>query len=52
MATYPVINTNTVDQIDVVLTVHSWEQCKTDNPDWTRDGSDPSTCPSSGDVGD
>ena len=52
MATYPVINTKTGEQKEVVISVHDWEQWKTDNPDWTRDWSDPSTCPSSGDIGD
>jgi len=52
MATYPVVNTKTGEQKDVVLSVHEWDQWKIDNPDWTRDWSDPSTCPSSGEVGD
>jgi hypothetical protein len=52
MATYPVINTKTGEQKDVVLSVHEWDQWKEDNPDWTRDWSDPSTCPSSGEVGE
>ena len=52
MATYPVINTKTGEQKNVVLSVHDWDQWKDDNPDWTRDWSDPSTCPASGEVGD
>jgi hypothetical protein len=52
MATYPVINTKTGEQKDVVLSVHEWDQWKEDNPDWTRDWSDPSTCPASGEVGE
>ena len=52
MATYPVINTKTGEQKDVVLSVHEWDQWKADNPDWTRDWSDPSTCPNSGETGD
>jgi len=52
MATYPVINTKTGEQKDVVLSVHEWDQWKEDNPEWTRDWSDPSTCPSSGEVGE
>jgi hypothetical protein len=52
MATYPVINTKTGEQKDVVLSVHEWDQWKEDNPEWTRDWSDPSTCPASGEVGD
>jgi len=52
MATYPVINTKTGEQKDVVLSVHDWDQWKKDNPDWTRDWSDPDTCPASGEVGE
>ena len=52
MATYPVVNTKTGEQKDVVLSVHEWDQWKEENPDWTRDWSDPSTCPASGEVGD
>lgn len=47
MATYPVINTKTGEQKEVVVSVHDWDQWKKDNPDWERDWSDPSTCPSS-----
>ena len=52
MATYPVINKTTGEQKDVVLSVHDWDQWKIDNPEWERDWSDPSTCPSAGEVGD
>ena len=52
MATYPVINRETGEQKNVVLSVHDWDQWKTDNPDWDRDWSDPSTCPASGEVGE
>ena len=52
MATYPVVNTKTGEQKDVVLSVHEWDQWKNDNPEWTRDWSDPSTCPQSGEVGE
>ncbi|AHB80629.1 transcriptional regulator [Synechococcus phage ACG-2014h] len=52
MATYPVINKETGEQKDVVCSVHEWDQWKTDNPDWDRDWSDPSTCPGSGETGD
>lgn len=52
MATYPVINKETGEQKNVVLSVHDWDQWKEDNPDWTRDWSDPSTCPSSAEVGE
>ena len=52
MATYPVINKTTGEQKDVRISVHDWDQWKTDNPDWDRDWSDPSTCPASGEVGE
>jgi len=52
MATYPVINKVTGEQKDVRISVHDWDQWKTDNPDWDRDWSDPSTCPASGEVGE
>jgi len=52
MATYPVINTKTGEQKDVVCSVHDWDQWKEENPDWTRDWSDPSTCPQSAEMGD
>ena len=52
MATYPVINTKTGEQKEVVLSVHEWDQWKKDNSDWTRDWSDPSTCPSAGELGE
>jgi hypothetical protein len=43
MATYPVINKETGEQKDVILSVHAWTQWLEDNPDWQRDWSDPST---------
>ena len=52
MATYPVIHTKTSEQKEVVLSVLEWDQWKKDNPDWTRDWSDPSTCPTSGELGE
>lgn len=52
MPTYPVINKTTGEQKDVRISVHDWDQWKTDNPDWDRDWSDPSTCPASGEVGE
>jgi len=52
LATYPVVNTKTGEQKEVVLSVHEWDQWKIDNPDWTRDWSDPSTAPYSGEIGE
>ena len=52
MATYPVINKDTGEQKEVKMSVHDWDQWKDDNPDWTRDFSDPSTMPGIGEVGD
>ena len=52
MATYPVINTKTGEQKEVVMSIMEWDQWKEDNPDWTRDYSDPSTMPGVGEVGE
>ncbi len=52
MATYPVKNTLTGEQKEVVMSVNEWDQWKRDNPDWTRDWSDPSTCPAAAEVGE
>ena len=52
MATYPVVNTKTGEQKEVVMSVHEWDQWKSDNPNWERDFSDPTTCPGVGEVGD
>jgi len=52
MATYPVINKQTGEQKEVKLSVHEWDEWKTDNPEWERDWSDPTTCPASGEVGE
>ena len=52
MATYPVVNTETGEQKEVKMSIHDWDQWKIDNPEWTRDFSDPSTCPGVGEVGE
>ena len=52
MATYPVINKETGEQKEVVMSVNDWDQWREDNPDWTRDYSDPSTMPGVGEVGE
>tara|TARA_Y100001963_G_scaffold92271_1_gene127031 strand:+ start:82 stop:330 length:249 start_codon:yes stop_codon:yes gene_type:complete len=52
MATYPVINTKTGEQKEVKMSVHDWTQWTEDNPDWSRDYSDPSTMPGFGEVGE
>ena len=52
MATYPVVNTKTGETKEVKMSVHEWDQWKEDNPEWTRDWSDPATCPASGEIGD
>ena len=52
MATYPVRNTKTGETKEVILSVHDWDKWKEDNPEWTRDFSDPSTCPGVGEVGE
>ena len=52
MATYPVVNKLTGEQKEVTMSVTEWDQWKEENPDWTRDWSDPSTRPSAGEVGE
>ena len=52
MATYPVVNTKTGEQKEVQMSITEWDQWKRDNPDWTRDWSDPSTAPMATDVGE
>ena len=52
MPVYPIVNTKTGEQKEVEMSVHVWDQWKKDNPDWDRDWSDPSTCPSPGEVGE
>ena len=37
MATYPIINKETGEQKEVVMSVHVWDKWKTDNPDWDRE---------------
>ena len=34
------------------MSVHEWNKWSDDNPDWTRDWSDPSTMPGVGEVGE
>ena len=36
MATYPVVNQQTGEQKEVSMSIHDWDQWKTDNPDWQR----------------
>ena len=36
MATSPVVNQQTGEQKEVVMSVHDWDQWKEDNPDWQR----------------
>ena len=52
MATYPVVNTKTGEQKEVAMSIKEWDQWREDNPDWTRDWSDPSTMPGVGEVGE
>ena len=52
MATYPVVNSKTGEQKEVVMRVHDWSKWCDDNPDWKRDYSDPSTVPGVGEVGE
>ena len=52
MATYPVINRESGEQKEVKMSIHEWTEWCKENPDWTRDWSDPSTLPGHGEVGD
>ena len=52
MATYPVVNTKTGEQKEVVMSIMEWDQWREDNPDWSRDYSDPSTLPGVGEFGE
>ena len=52
MATYPVRNKETGETKEVIMSVHAWDKWKEDNPEWSRDFSDPSTCPGVGEVGE
>ena len=52
MATYPVVNTKTGDKKEVVMSINDWDQWCADNPDWSRDYSDPSAMPGVGEVGE
>ena len=45
MATYPVVNQKTGEQKEIMMSVHDWDQWNTDNPDWERDYSDPTSMP-------
>ena len=51
MATYPIKNTKTGEQKDVVMSVHDWDQWKIDNPDWERYYT-PDNAPGVGEVGE
>ena len=52
MATYPVVHKETGEQKEVSMSVHDWDKWIENNPDWTRDYSDPSTVPGVGEVGE
>ena len=45
MATYPVVHKETGEQKEVSMSVHDWDKWIENNPEWTRDYSDPSTMP-------
>ena len=52
MPTYPIVNKKTGEQKEVTMSYTVWDQWKEENPDWTRDWSDPSTAPMATEVGD
>ena len=52
MPSYPVVNSETGEQKEVKMSIHEWDQWREDNPNWSRDYSDPSTFPGVGEVGE
>jgi hypothetical protein len=52
LATYPIVNKETGEKKEVVMSVNEWDDWKKDNVDWIRDWSDPSTAPNSCELGD
>jgi hypothetical protein len=50
MPTYPVINKNTGETQELVMTVATYEQWRKDNPDWDKDWSQ--GCASVGEIGE
>lgn len=52
MPTYPIINKETGEQKEVIMSVSEWEQFREDNTMWIRDWSDPSTAPNSCELGE
>ena len=52
MATYPVVHKETGEKKEVSMSVHDLDKWTEDNPDWSRDYSDPSTMPGVGEVGE
>ena len=52
MPTYPVKHKETGEKKELSMTMLEYGQWKEENPEWIRDWSDPSTAPSSFEVGD
>ena len=52
MATYPIVHKTTGEQKEVEMSIHAWDKWREDNPEWTRDWSDPSTMPGHGEPGE
>lgn len=52
MPTYPVINKTTGEQKEVTMSIQEWDEWKSQNEDWIRDWSDPSTAPNSCETGE
>lgn len=52
MPIYPIIHKETGEQKEIKLTLDEWEIFKRENPDWSRDWSDPSTAPASCETGE
>ena len=52
MPTYPVKNSKTGEQKELMMSMKDYDAWRKENPDWSRDYSDPSTMPGVGEVGE
>ena len=52
MPTYPVKNSKTGEQKELMMSMKDYDAWRKENPDWSRDYSDPSTVPGVGEVGE
>lgn len=52
MPTYPIINKETGEQKEVIMSISEWEKFREENTMWIRDWSDPLTAPNSCELGE